>query len=116
MKVETKKLEIKADNRGWLTEIANTALSQTIKNIHFAFSKPGMVRGNHYHKQQIEWLFVTSGIGRVLLEDNIIKEKSKFTVSGDCPVLIKIFPNVTHAIVNCGSTPYASFSHNQRKT
>jgi UDP-2-acetamido-2,6-beta-L-arabino-hexul-4-ose reductase len=105
MKVEIRNLEIIADNRGWLAEILKNEFPQTIEQIHFSFSKPGTVRGNHYHKHRIEWLFVTCGTGKVFLEDNLTKERSELTVSGDCPVLIKIFPNVTHTIVNSESMP-----------
>lgn len=105
MNIEVKKLAVIADNRGWLTEILKNEPSQTIEQIHFSLSKPGMIRGNHYHKHRTEWLLVTSGMGKVFLEDNITKEKSELTLMADCPVLIKISPNITHAIVNCGDEP-----------
>jgi UDP-2-acetamido-2,6-beta-L-arabino-hexul-4-ose reductase len=102
MNVEVKKLAVIADNRGWLTELLKNEPSQTIEQIHFSVSKPGALRGNHYHKHRSEWLAVTSGVGKVFLEDNITKEKSEMMLSADCPALIKIYPNITHAIVNCG--------------
>ena len=105
MNVVVKKLSLIADDRGWLAEILKNELPEPIRQIHFSFSKQGVVRGNHYHKHRIEWLFVTSGCGQIFLEENVTGEKSMLAVSGDCPVLIKILPNVTHAIVNCGSEP-----------
>jgi UDP-2-acetamido-2,6-beta-L-arabino-hexul-4-ose reductase len=76
---------------------------EKIEQIHFAVSKPGAVRGNHYHKSRTEWLFVTSGIGRILLEDTSANERKELAVSGDTPVLVKISPGIVHAIENCSN-------------
>lgn len=50
-------------------------------------------------------MFVTNGTGKIILEDNVTKEKSELSVSGEWPVLIKICPNVMHTIVNDGIGP-----------
>ena len=93
MKVEIKELSLLHDERGWLTEIlASNDDSERIKQVHFAISKPGAVRGNHYHKNRTEWLCVTSGTGRILLEDTATHERKELIVTGDSPVLVKIFP------------------------
>jgi len=106
MNVEVEELAIIADKRGWLTEILkNSKPPQTMEQIHLSFSRPGTIRGNHYHKNRTEWLCVINGTGRVLLEDNVTKERNELTVSGDRPALIKISPNITHAIENCGKVP-----------
>jgi dTDP-4-dehydrorhamnose 3,5-epimerase-like enzyme len=71
LRVVIKELSLFRDERGWLAEIlASDDNSEKIKQIHFALSKPGAVRGNHYHKNRTEWLCVTSGAGRILLEDS----------------------------------------------
>jgi UDP-2-acetamido-2,6-beta-L-arabino-hexul-4-ose reductase len=101
----TKKLPLITDSRGWLTEILESEPSETIQNVHFAVSEPGALRGNHYHKNKIEWQLVTNGAGTVTLEDNDTKEKTQFTVSGESPTLIKIPSNVTHSILNSGNSP-----------
>jgi UDP-2-acetamido-2,6-beta-L-arabino-hexul-4-ose reductase len=120
MKVVIKKLDVIADNRGWLTEVLKSS-PVAIEQVHFSVSNPGAVRGNHYHKSRIEWMFVTNGTGKITLEDNVTKEKSELSVSGECPVLIKICPNVMHTIVNDGSGPMhllilTSETHGQRDT
>jgi len=48
---------------------------------------------------------VTHGSGRIILEDNVTKERKELAVSGDSPVLVKIPPKITHAIENCASVP-----------
>ena len=106
MKVEVKELSLICDERGWLTEIlsANDD-SERIKQIHFAVSKPGAVRGNHYHKSRTEWLCVTCGTGRILLEDAGANEREELIVTGESPVLLKISPGTVHAIENCADMP-----------
>jgi UDP-2-acetamido-2,6-beta-L-arabino-hexul-4-ose reductase len=79
--------------------------SERIKQVHFALSKPGAVRGNHYHKNRTEWLCVTSGTGRILLEDTATHERKELIVTGDSPVLVKIFPGTIHAVENVADVP-----------
>jgi UDP-2-acetamido-2,6-beta-L-arabino-hexul-4-ose reductase len=105
MQLEIKELAIFSDKRGWLTEILNGAPGQRIENIHYTYSEPGAVRGNHYHQHSTEWLCVTCGSARIIFEDNITKERKELIVSGDSPVLVKIPPKITHAIENCASEP-----------
>jgi UDP-2-acetamido-2,6-beta-L-arabino-hexul-4-ose reductase len=102
LRVEIKDLSLLRDKRGWLTEIiAIDGDSEKIAQIHFAVSNPGAVRGNHYHKSRTEWLCVTSGTGRIMLEDSSTNERKELIVTGDSPVLVKISPGIVHAIENC---------------
>jgi dTDP-4-dehydrorhamnose 3,5-epimerase-like enzyme len=102
VKYEIKKLSMFSDKRGQLIEILNGVPPKKIEQIHYSCSNSGAVRGNHYHKRGVEWLCVTSGTGRIVLEDNFTKERKELTVSGDSPVLVEIPPNITHAIENLG--------------
>jgi UDP-2-acetamido-2,6-beta-L-arabino-hexul-4-ose reductase len=102
LKVEVKELSLYRDERGWLTEILSANKdSKRIEQVHFAVSKPGAVRGNHYHKRRTEWLCVTYGTGRILLEDAGGNEREELVVTGGSPVLVKIPPGIVHAIENC---------------
>ena len=105
MKYEIKELSVFSDKRGWLIEILNGVSPQKIEQIHYSCSKSGAVRGNHYHKLRVEWLCVTSGTGRIVLEDNFTRERKELIVSGDSPVVVKISPNVAHAIENLADAP-----------
>jgi len=104
LQLEIKQLSKISDKRGWLTEIINDKTDQKTKNIHYSYSEPGAIRGNHYHEHKTEWLCVTYGIGRIVLEDNLTKERKELAVSGDSPVLVKIPPKITHAIENCDAS------------
>ena len=106
MILEIKELSKFSDKRGWLTEILNDKNGQKIGNIHYSYSKPGAVRGNHYHKRKTEWICVTFGRGRIVLEDNLTKERKELAMTGESPILIKIPPKIAHAIGNVDpSTP-----------
>lgn len=72
---------------------------------NFSFSKPSVVRENHYHKHRIEWLCVKSDTGRILLEDIATYESKELLVSGSSPVLVKIYPHIAHVIENCANVP-----------
>ena len=100
MQLEITQLSKISDKRGWLIEIINDKTDQRTKNIHYSYSVPGAIRGNHYHEHKTEWLCVTYGIGRIVLEDNVTKERKELEVSGNSPVLVKIPPKITHAIEN----------------
>jgi UDP-2-acetamido-2,6-beta-L-arabino-hexul-4-ose reductase len=105
LQLEMKQLSVVSDNRGILTEILNDIkFGKRIGNIHYSCSEPGVVRGNHYHEHKIEWLCVIWGFGRIVLEDNVTKERKELTVSGDSPVLLKIPPRIAHAIENCDAS------------
>lgn len=104
MNLEIKQLFVVSDERGWLTVILNGKTGQAIGNIHYSYSKPGVVRGNHYHEHKTEWLCVTYGVGRLVLEDNESKERKEVAMSGDSPVLVKIPPKIAHAIENCDAS------------
>ena len=100
LQLEIKDLSTVSDKRGWLTIILNEKTGQPICNIHYSYSEPGVVRGNHYHKHKIEWVCVTCGSGRIVLEDIVAKERKEFVITGKSPVLVKIPPKVAHAIEN----------------
>ena len=100
MQIHIKKLPKVSDNRGWLTEILNFENSQKIVNIHYSYSKPAAIRGNHYHKNKTELLCVKFGRGKLVLEENVSKERKELSMIGESPVLVEIPPEVAHAIEN----------------
>jgi UDP-2-acetamido-2,6-beta-L-arabino-hexul-4-ose reductase len=104
MDIQTKSLEKHVDSRGYLIEILkDNEITEEIKQVYSSVSKPGAVRGNHYHMKKIEWLSVIRGKARMLCEDNNKKEKEELIISADTPMIIKINPYVSHAIQNIGN-------------
>ena len=94
-------LKMNIDHRGSFTEFLKTPdRGQVSINI----SKPGIVKGNHWHHTKNEKFLVVSGIGvirfRKIDEQNIIE----YRVSGDKLQVLDIPPGYTHNIENLGNT------------
>ena len=94
-------LKMNIDHRGSFTEFLKTPdRGQVSINI----SKPGIVKGNHWHHTKNEKFLVVSGKGvirfRKIDEQNIIE----YYVSGDKLQVVDIPPGYTHNIENLGDT------------
>jgi UDP-2-acetamido-2,6-beta-L-arabino-hexul-4-ose reductase len=88
------------DDRGQLFEILRMAGGG---QIFFSTTKPGVVRGNHFHTRKIEWFCVLRGEAAIRIRrvgDDRVRE---FRVSGDSPQFISIPALHTHQIENIGS-------------
>jgi UDP-2-acetamido-2,6-beta-L-arabino-hexul-4-ose reductase len=90
---------IHSDNRGTLFEIVKQEQSG---QIFYSTTKPGMVRGNHYHTRKMEKFCVVQGDAVIRLRrigtDKIIEYK----VSGCNPAVVEIPIFHTHNIENVG--------------
>lgn len=94
-------LTMHTDDRGSFTEMFKTnERGQVSINI----SKPGIVKGNHWHNTKNEKFIVVSGTGiirfRKIDSDKVIEYK----VSGDKLEVIDIPVGYTHSIENVGNT------------
>lgn len=94
-------LKMNIDHRGSFTEFLKSSdRGQVSVNI----SKPGIVKGNHWHHSKNEKFLVVSGRGvirfRKIDEDNIIE----YFVSGEKLQVVDIPPGYTHNIENLGNT------------
>ncbi|MCM1057021.1 MAG: capsular polysaccharide biosynthesis protein CapF [Firmicutes bacterium] len=94
-------LTMHEDARGSFTEVLRSVdRGQVSVNI----SKPGIVRGNHWHHTKNEKFLVVSGSGVIRFrrhgEDKIIE----YPVSGDELKVVDIPVGYTHEIVNTGET------------
>lgn len=94
-------LDLKSDNRGGLAEFLKSA---SFGQIFVSHTKPGVVRGNHYHHTKTEKFFVVQGEAvirfRHILEENVID----YLVSGGDYKVVDIPPGYTHSIENAGKT------------
>ncbi|MEX0642662.1 MAG: NAD-dependent epimerase/dehydratase family protein [Pirellulales bacterium] len=88
------------DDRGQLFEILRMASGG---QIFFSTTKPGVIRGNHFHTRKIEWFCVLRGEAAIRIRrvgDDQIRE---FRVSGESPQFISIPALHTHQIENIGT-------------
>lgn len=93
------KPKIKRDERGFLAELFRIPGAG---QLFFSTSKPGAVRGNHYHSRKIERFCVIEGKAKIRLRDRETGEIKEYFVSGDTPEIIDMPINWTHNITNIG--------------
>ncbi len=73
---------IHSDERGCLTQLVHDGYKQ----YNIIFSKKGVLRGNHYHKDNEEAFFVITGGFTLTAEKDGVTEKYEFT-AGDMFVI-----------------------------
>lgn len=94
-------LKMNCDNRGSFTEIIRTAdRGQYSINV----SKPGVVKGNHWHNTKNEKFIVVSGKGVIRFRKIGEKKVYEYFVSADKTEVVDIPPGYTHNIENLGNT------------
>lgn len=94
-------LERKDDSRGTLIEVFKMANDG---QVFYSTSKPGIVRGNHYHTRKIERFCVIEGSATIRLRNRSTDEIREFHVSGEKPQIVTMLINWTHNIKNTGTT------------
>lgn len=94
-------LEMHIDNRGSFTELFKTAeRGQVSVNI----SKPGIVKGNHWHNTKNEKFVVVSGQGVIRFRKPDSDKVIEYFVSGEKLEVVDIPVGYTHNIENLGRT------------
>jgi len=103
---EVNDLKVNKDERGYVSEILRKEQLEEDKfgQIYISTANPGMVKGNHYHKRKLEWFFVVNGTAKIALKNLKTGETNEVFLSGEKPQILKVFPNVVHAIENVGKT------------
>lgn len=93
-------LERKEDPRGTLIEVFKMTNDG---QVFYSTSKPGIIRGNHYHTRKIERFCVIEGEATIRLRNRVTNEIREFQVSGDKPQVVTMLINWTHNIKNTGT-------------
>lgn len=89
------------DERGSFTEILKSVgCGQVSINI----SKPGIVKGNHWHHTKNEKFIVVSGKGLIRFRKHGSDEIIEYRVSGEKLEVVDIPTGYTHSIINEGDT------------
>ncbi|MDX2451603.1 cupin domain-containing protein [Desulfosarcina sp.] len=88
-----------SDSRGFVFEPVQGELLANQRNTHVVVSRPGAVRGNHYHVRGTETLVVCGPALVRIREDNATRDIS---ISADTTCRLIIPPGVAHAIQNTG--------------
>ena len=100
-------LKPNADGRGSFTEFLRTPdRGQVSVNV----SRPGVVKGNHWHMSKWEKFLVVSGEASIRLRrvgsdaDGRPFPVDEYRVSGDRPQVVEMIPGCTHSITNLSET------------
>ena len=99
MKVKINPLKTHTDPRGIVFEPIEQESISAQQNCHIVISKPGIVRGNHYHLYGTETIVVA---GPALLKFKEDIEVYDFEVHSGQVYQFVIPPKVSHAIKNLG--------------
>ena len=94
-------VKMNADNRGSFTELFK---SEERGQVSVNISKPGIVKGNHWHHTKNEKFVVVSGEGVIRFRKINSSEVIEYKVSGEKIEVIDIPCGDTHNIENTGKT------------
>jgi Nucleoside-diphosphate-sugar epimerases len=94
-------LDMKQDNRGWLAEFIK---SENFGQIFISKTKPGIIRGNHWHHTKIEKFLVIQGDAVVKFRKIDSDEVIEYPVTGEKLEVVDIPAGYTHSITNTGNT------------
>ncbi len=94
-------LKMNEDHRGSFTELLKT---KNCGQISVNISKPGITKGQHWHRSKWEFFIVVSGKGLIQQRKIGTDEVINFEVSGDKIEAIHILPGYTHNIINLSET------------
>ena len=94
-------LKMNCDNRGSFTELLK---SEKTGQVSINISKPGIIKGQHWHNTKWEFFIVVAGHG-LIQERKIGSDKViEFEVSGDKIQAVHMLPGYTHNIINLSET------------
>ena len=104
MKIQISELNNSGDVRGLSFTAPTEALEFVgrMADIHLASTKPGAIRGNHYHLRRREAIIVLPGTKWSFHwdEDGSAAQQRQF--DGSCAVLVLVSPGASHAVRNDG--------------
>ena len=94
-------LKMNEDDRGSFTELLKT---ENCGQFSINISKPGIVKGQHWHHTKWEFFIVVSGKGLIQQRKIGSDEVLNFHVSGDKIQAVHMLPGYTHNIINLSET------------
>lgn len=107
---EITELEKKEDKRGFLVEFLKEgdldSGSKKFAQIYVTTLASGAIRGNHYHKERLEWIAIFNGRVRVVLENTKTKKREDFILdnSGKFLKRVCIKNGISHAFKNISNS------------
>lgn len=96
------------DDRGVITDIL---AKEPIEYVTLITSRAGAVRGNHYHRETHQWIYVLSGRLQVLTQLPGEPVRQADLEAGD---LIENVPNESHAMIATTDASFLVFTRGPR--
>lgn len=96
------KLKKYSDVRGSLVENTDPTIFKTTKHFFVSKSKPGVIRGNHYHFRKSEWFYVIQGECKLVVKDLKTGKKETKLIKASQNIMVNMEPNKSHAFKNVG--------------
>ncbi len=93
-------LKLNTDERGTFVETVKSWLGGQVS---FSTTKPGIIRGNHFHTRKIERFAVIRGKARIQLRRIGTGQVLNFNLDGDHPSYVDMPVWYTHNITNTGT-------------
>ncbi len=97
-------LTLHEDDRGLFAEFLK---SPSGGQVSINISRPGVIKGNHYHHLKVEKILVISGEGAIRLQLLGGGPVLEYTVCGERPSVVEIPPGYVHAVENTGAADMA---------
>ena len=94
-------LKMNEDTRGSFTELLKT---EKCGQVSINISKPGIIKGQHWHHTKWEFFIVVAGHGLIQQRKIGSDEVLNFEVSGDKIQAVHMLPGYTHNIINLSET------------
>lgn len=94
-------LKMNVDSRGSFTELLK---SEKVGQVSVNISKPGIIKGEHWHNSKWEFFIVVSGNGLIRQRKIDTDEILEFNVSGEKIEAVQMLPGYTHNIINLSET------------
>lgn len=92
-------LQPRSDARGCLFE---SLRSEGRGQVFLSTTRPGVTRGNHYHRRKIERFVVLAGRAAIRIRRLLDAQVHEFVVDGSTPVYLDMPTLHTHSITNVG--------------
>ncbi len=94
-------LKMHVDNRGSFTELLHSSKSGQVS---INISKPGTIKGQHWHSSKCEFFIVVHGHGLIQMRKVDTDEVMNIEVNGDKMEAVCMLPGYTHNIINLSDT------------
>ena len=120
MKIEQFTLVRHSDHRGYLEEVFKPEMlpegHREFGQWFLTTAKPGITKGNHWHKYKYELFYLVKGEATLFFKDLRSSEELELHMNQSDPKVIQIPPGPLHAIKNTGSSDFYLLVYTDKKS